>query len=349
MDSLTQIILGAAVGEAAVGKRFGNKALLWGAIGGTIPDLDVFLQSFFHPVDAMLVHRGFSHSLLFALLFSPVFAWLCFRLYKRKFEFNDWWNLFFLSIVTHPMLDMFTNYGTQFLWPFDYRITFNTVFVIDPLYTLPFGLCVLVVLVLKKQSELRRHINNFGLIFSTLYLVWGVGVKLFVLSESEKYFEEAGIKSGRTMVTPMPLTSFYWMLLTEKDNQYYLLSKSIFAPLDTNSLQQFPKNVQEMNALKWQGVNYSPKLRSISNDYFLLKKEGENWLFSDLRFGTAYEMTKRQSTDPVMGFRLITENNKIVRVERHRMGRAWQRIEFGAYWDFVFGRKKLSTPIQKNL
>ena len=41
MDSLTQIVLGAAVGEATLGRKVGNKALLWGAIAGTIPDLDV--------------------------------------------------------------------------------------------------------------------------------------------------------------------------------------------------------------------------------------------------------------------------------------------------------------------
>jgi inner membrane protein len=339
MDSLTQIILGAAVGEAVAGKKMGHKAPLWGAIAGTIPDLDVFLQSFFHPIDAMLVHRGFSHSLLFALLFSPVFAWLTYRLYKKKFAFNDWWNLFFLSIVTHPMLDMFTNYGTQFLWPFDYRITFNTVFVIDPLYTLPFGFCVLVILFLKKESTLRRRLNHLGLIMSTVYLLWGVGVKLFILSNSDKYFEEVGVKAGRTMVTPQPLTSFYWMLLTEENGQYFLVSKSLFAPVNEASLQQFPKNIHVLNELKWAGKNYSPTLRFISNDYFLLTKEGDNWLFSDLRFGTAFEMTNRQFQDPVMGFLLEMKDGKVIKVNRHRMGRAWQKIEFQAYLDFVFGKR----------
>jgi len=146
MDSITQIVLGAAVGEAVGGRKMGNKAPFWGAIAGTIPDLDVFFRFFYHPIDSALVHRGFSHSILFAVLCSPIFAYLVHLIYKRKFEYSTWFWLFFLGIITHPMLDMFTNYGTQFLWPLDYRITFNTVFVIDPLYTIPFGLCLLVTL-----------------------------------------------------------------------------------------------------------------------------------------------------------------------------------------------------------
>ena len=191
MDSLTQIVLGAAVAEVVGGKKLGNKAPLWGAIAGTIPDLDVFLRFSYHPIDAALVHRGFSHSILFAVLCSPIFAFLVHRIYKQKYAYKTWLWLFFFGIITHPMLDMFTNYGTQFLWPLDYRITFNTVFVVDPLYTLPFGLCVLIVLFLKPTNKWRSRINLAGVYYSSAYLIWGVVVKLFILSNSTNYFSEA--------------------------------------------------------------------------------------------------------------------------------------------------------------
>src|SRR5688572_26407350 len=110
MDSLTQIVLGAACGEAVAGRKMGAKAAFWGAIAGTIPDLDVFLRFFYDPFDAALVHRGFSHSLLFALLAGPAFGWLCYRIYKKRYELRTWILLWFLAIVTHPILDMFTNY-----------------------------------------------------------------------------------------------------------------------------------------------------------------------------------------------------------------------------------------------
>ena len=76
MDSLTQIVLGAAVGEAVLGKKVGNKAMLYGAIAGTIPDLDILSGYFTDTLTAIEWHRGFSHSIFFSVLFAPVFGWL---------------------------------------------------------------------------------------------------------------------------------------------------------------------------------------------------------------------------------------------------------------------------------
>jgi inner membrane protein len=89
MDSLTQIVLGAACGELALGKKIGNKALLFGAIGGTIPDLDVYVGRWIYDneIDIMAFHRGFMHSIVFAILGAFFFGWLVHKLYdsgKRK-------------------------------------------------------------------------------------------------------------------------------------------------------------------------------------------------------------------------------------------------------------------------
>lgn len=180
MDSLTQIVLGGAVGELIAGRRMGNKAVLWGAIAGTIPDLDVFFRVFFHPIEAALVHRGFSHSLLFSILASPALGLIINKATKGNHGFWLWTKLFFWGIVTHPILDMFTNYGTQFLWPFEARITFNSVFVIDPLYTVPFMVLLIWAMRLDRNSAKRRRLNRIGLIYSTSYLVIGVLVKCYV-------------------------------------------------------------------------------------------------------------------------------------------------------------------------
>src|SRR5690606_2318704 len=104
------------------------------------------------------------------------------RLSKRDYPNTMWFRLWFLSIVTHPILDIFTNYGTQFFWPLDWRMTFNTVFVIDPLYTLPFMVLLIGALFMKRESKRRRIWNWTGIGYSSLYLLWGVGVKLFIYS-----------------------------------------------------------------------------------------------------------------------------------------------------------------------
>lgn len=86
MDSLTQITLGAAVGEIVLGKKVGNRAMLWGAVGGTIPDLDVIFGGLMDPLTELATHRGFSHSILFAVLGAFLFGWIIHTIYHSAFH-----------------------------------------------------------------------------------------------------------------------------------------------------------------------------------------------------------------------------------------------------------------------
>ena len=110
MDSLTQIVLGAAVGEASLGKKVGNKAMLWGAIAGTIPDLDVLVKFFTDDLSANEMHRGFSHSILFCIIAAPLLGWIIHRIYAKKEEasWKNWSMLSFWAFFTHPLLDAHT-------------------------------------------------------------------------------------------------------------------------------------------------------------------------------------------------------------------------------------------------
>lgn len=90
MDSITQAVLGAAVGEAVLGKKLGNRAILWGAIAGTIPDLDVVSKLFItEPLYGLMYHRGLSHSILFTVLSPFLFAWLAHKYYERGLHRNQ--------------------------------------------------------------------------------------------------------------------------------------------------------------------------------------------------------------------------------------------------------------------
>ncbi len=108
MDSLTQIVLGAACGEVVAGKKIGNRAMLWGAVGGTIPDLDVFASFFMDEIGSTSFHRGFMHSFLFAALAPWVLAKLTqwfygANVYKRrgyKAGAMAIWLIFYLGAAT---------------------------------------------------------------------------------------------------------------------------------------------------------------------------------------------------------------------------------------------------------
>ena len=145
MDSLTQIVLGAACGEAVLGKKIGNKALLFGALGGTIPDLDVFVGKwlFDNEIQSMAFHRGFMHSISFALMavnlviccFGVIIVGIASELPPEKVDKTVFW-----SIFTHQFWIVLP-YGTQLFAPFSNWVAFNNISVADLLYTLPF-LCV---------------------------------------------------------------------------------------------------------------------------------------------------------------------------------------------------------------
>jgi len=138
MDSLTQVALGSAVGYAVLGNKVGRKAVLWGAILGTLPDLDVFLP-YGGSVEAFTYHRGFSHSFFVHLLISPLIVWLILKIHTGMQAYKTrWFWLVFLCLSTHALLDALTVYGTQLMWPLtEHPFAVSNMFIIDPLYTLP--------------------------------------------------------------------------------------------------------------------------------------------------------------------------------------------------------------------
>ena len=139
MDSVTQMTFGAALGEAVLGPKVGRKALFWGAVLGTLPDLDVFIP-LGGPVDDFVYHRGFSHSLFLLALLSPLLAWLITKIHpSTKMYFNRWLFLTFLVLETSVLLDFLTVYGTQVLWPFNPTpLAWPIFFIIDRFFTVPF-------------------------------------------------------------------------------------------------------------------------------------------------------------------------------------------------------------------
>ena len=194
MDSLTQIVLGAAVAEVTLGKKIGNKAMLWGAIAGTIPDLDVLAKQFTDIVTANEMHRGFSHSILFSVLAAPIFGWLVSKIYRKSQEANwkQWSWLFFWSLITHPLLDAHTTWGTQLFWPLELKVSYQNIFVADPLYTIPFLVCTAAAMFYHRTNPRRSSINKLGIILSTIYMVLTIGIKGYTYFKFEDSLKSTG-------------------------------------------------------------------------------------------------------------------------------------------------------------
>ena len=281
MDSLTQIILGAAVGEATLGRKIGNKAMLYGAIAGTIPDLDVLVSLFTNTVTALEIHRGFTHSVFFSIVFAPIFAFIVIK-YETYKNFKKWTSLFFLAFITHPILDAQTTWGTQLFWPLDIRLAFKNVFVVDPLYTIPFLVFLILAMRQKKEAKKRRLYNYLGLIISSSYLVLtlilkGVSYQKFTQELSKQNIQYKAIKTK-----PTPLNTILWSANVETEN-YYLIGYSSFLDKNAITFSEYPKNHELLGDL----ANH-PKVKrmiAISKGWYTINKNENNLYFNDLRFG----------------------------------------------------------------
>jgi len=272
MDSLTQIVLGAACGEAALGRKIGNKALLFGAIGGTIPDLDVFVGSwlFQNEIDSMAFHRGFMHSIVFAILAAFALGNLVHWLYnsgKRKGSTTrkDWIWLFFISIFTHPLLDSFTPYGTQLFLPFsNYRVAVNNISVVDPIYTLPFLLCLIVVMFFRRTSNRRKLWTKIGIGISSFYMLLTLINKVYINNVFKKSLEKNEISYSRFQTQPSIFNNVLWYGIAENDKNYHVAFYSLFDKSNRFSdWQQLSKNHElvpidnkDIQTLSWFSNGY---------------------------------------------------------------------------------------------
>tara|TARA_B110000503_G_scaffold138826_1_gene225778 strand:+ start:2801 stop:3823 length:1023 start_codon:yes stop_codon:yes gene_type:complete len=291
MDSLTQIVLGAACGEAVLGKKIGNKALLFGAIGGTIPDLDVFIGRLLYSneIQAMAFHRGFMHSILFAVLGCFIFGFITFKLYdfgirKETTNLKNWIWLFFWSIFTHPILDCFTPYGTQLFAPFsDYRVAFNNISVVDPLYTLPFLICMIIVLFFKRTNIKRIKYTKAGIYISSCYMIFTLVNKMYIDLVFKNSFEKAGINYLRFSAQPTIFNNILWYSVAETETKYYM---AFYSLLDKSSNSEKILEIDKNHTLIDMNDKNLKKLSWFSNGFYNLTKKEKigTYKYIDLRY-----------------------------------------------------------------
>ncbi|HLC83230.1 MAG TPA: metal-dependent hydrolase [Bacteroidia bacterium] len=285
MDSLTHIVLGAAIGEAVLGKKIGRKAMLVGALADTIPDFDVFASPCFTDAQQLLVHRGITHSIFFAVLMAPLLGVLFSKLFRKtEVSWKSWTFLFFLGMFTHILIDSFTSYGTGWFEPFSsYRVSLNTIFVADPFYTIPFLICVLIALIAKNGSPRRIKWNKIGLWISSLYLLFTFINKWHVHDVMKTSFEEKKYNYDDFITTPTPLNNFLWMSYSHDSLGSWIGYYSIFDKSKKIDFKRVDRNDSLLIPLK--GDENVKILKQFSKGHYAITKVDSTIYFNDLRFG----------------------------------------------------------------
>lgn len=387
MDSITQIVLGAAVGEICLGKKLGNRAMVWGAIAGTIPDLDVISSLWNTPTDNLRSHRGISHSIFFAVFFSALIATYTNYIYANNIQmkkwyktlsfcigiigillvglvvavpsfafgaslmgkvgsslaaltivaflikrmvtyylqeidfqsnisYKEWYWFFFWTIFTHPILDCFTVYGTQLFMPFsDRRISWDTISVVDPLYTIPFGLMLIIGMFFMRRSKTRNILIYLGLVYSCGYMAFTFLNKQKVNQAMLNAITESNIKYSRFMTNPTIFNNILWTGTVESDSVFYYgqyslrdeETKFILKPIPKNRelLDKIPKEDKTLNTIKW-----------FSKDYYtvMTRKDGRLQV-NDLRYGT-YEDDFENEDSYIFKFVLEKDQNGNYQIDK---------------------------------
>jgi len=332
VDSLTQIVLGAAVGETVLGKKVGNKAMLYGAIAGTIPDLDVIARFFTDAITATEWHRGFSHSIFFSVVFAPIFGFLISKIErKQEATWKGWSWLMFWSLFTHPLLDAHTTWGTQLFWPLNVRLAYKNIFVIDPLYTLPFLIFLILAMLQKRSTTKRKKYNTIGLLISSGYLVLTLILKGVSYYKFVNNLKEQQISYKRIATRPSPFNTILWSAIIEQEDAYLMGEYSFF---DTKPIRftSFPKNHQLLGDLHKE--DKIQRIIKITEDWYtIVEKEGQLY-FNDLRFGL---MSLDANEDKfAFSYKIIKDKKSIILEEQPKYKEDAKKI-FPVLWKRIWG------------
>ncbi|WP_306141732.1 metal-dependent hydrolase [Roseibium sp. MMSF_3412] len=230
MDSLTQFTLGAAISAACLGSKMGpRKAVLVGGLVATLPDLDVLIP-FETRIDQYVYHRGWSHSFFIHVIATPVIGEVLLRCFKSLKDHRKLvWATVFLCLTTHALLDSMNAYGARIFWPFHPDpVGTGSVFIIDPLFTVPLAIAVVWAVASARWSSGLRNLLVGSLVFSAGYLVWGLAVQNHIHDRGKAIFAAKGldVKNVKTVVTPF--NTLLWRVIGQAEGQYHNLYLSLF-------------------------------------------------------------------------------------------------------------------------
>ena len=286
MDSLTQIVLGAAVAAAIAPPQHRRAALLAGAALGTLPDLDVLPVNLLtgDPVERMIWHRSFSHS----LLVLPLVAWALWAWYRGRGgrvaqSPQRWFWAMQLALVTHPLLDGFTIYGTQLLWPLPLQPTmWSSIFIIDPLYTVWLLLACVASWFGRERAWAARALA-VGLALSSLYLGASLAAKAVVERDAQHELARLDLQNAPRFSVPMPFNILLWRVVAMTPDGFVEGERSLVADRGPMSFRRYSSDVMALaRVADYPSVQ---RLRWFNRGFMKAEWRGNELVLSDLRMG----------------------------------------------------------------
>jgi inner membrane protein len=285
MDSLTHIAIGACIGDLFLGKKIGKKAMFYGAVAASLPDIDFISSFWLNTTDDLLAHRGFTHSFLFAFISVAALAFIFKkRHYADNVPVKTWLIFLGTEIFIHLFLDAFNAYGIGWFEPFShYRVSFNVIFVADPFFSVWPGIAAICLWILNRNSTKRRGWAKFGLVFCSLYLLYCLMHKFRIDNDTRYAMVHQGIHGNRYFTTPTPFNNWLWYVVAETDSGYRIGYRSVFDKNNYLVFRNFKRN--EVLLKPFYGRRDLQVLIRFSRGYYTADSSSQGVVFNDLRFG----------------------------------------------------------------
>ncbi len=259
--------------------------MLWGALAQSLPDIDFVGVLWLSTEENLLAHRGFTHSFFFAIAASFVLALLAEKIHHpRNIRFGKWVIFFATELLFHLLLDGFNNYGVGWFEPFSHtRISFNAIYVADPLFTVWSGIAMVMLFRLHSFHPRRRFWWRFGVFIPLLYLSLCIINKITIDKEVKQDLQQQDISYTRYFTTPAPLTNLLWYVVAGNDSGYHVGFRSVFDRQPDIQFSYFPRN----DSLLKPVANYESlqRLKRFSQQFYTAERWGDTLVFNDLRFG----------------------------------------------------------------
>jgi inner membrane protein len=283
MDPLSQATLGAATAQSLIKKSDLARIALIGALAGMAPDLDVLIQSSTDPLLQLEYHRQFTHS----LIFIPVGALLCaiafWPFMRRHMSFKAIWLTALAGYATHALLDACTTYGTLLLWPFsDARIAWNTISVIDPVFTLP-----LLGFVIAAGVKKSQFIGRLGMAWVAFYLSIGAIQEERAMAAGEALAADRGHAPAVVSAKPSFGNLLLWKTVYEYDDHFWV--DAVRAGGDVTIIEgDHVARLNLQSSFPWldtdsQQARDVERFRWFSNDYLAIDSD-DPFLIVDMRY-----------------------------------------------------------------
>lgn len=220
MDPLSQGVLGASLTQSLSRNKNIVIILIIGFLSGMLPDIDVLFRSKDDPLLFLEYHRQFTHSLIFIPIGGLIFSIIFYGIFNKftHITFKKIWIYATIGYGTHGLLDACTSYGTQLFWPFsNTRISWNNVSIIDPLFTLP-----ILVLIIISAIKGKASYAKLAFIWAIFYLLFGLLQNHRATKMIEQVISDRGHDAQYISVKPSFGNLILWKTIYRSGKTFYV-------------------------------------------------------------------------------------------------------------------------------